>query len=105
MAMSNVVQRILSNAVLFTLFMSVSLSLHANTTQVNIDSAKLTNHFIACDVPDQANLDFDVDSHVNAFTFRTLQPLPNVVNSFYKSTNLNRPFSTAYQRGPPSYLI
>ena len=103
--MSNVVQRILSNAVLFALLMSVSLTLHAHTTQVNLDNAKISNHFIACDTPDQANLDFDVDSHVDTIAFRSPQPLPDVVDSFYKSTNLNRPFSTAYQRGPPSYLI
>ena len=102
--MSNVVQRIFSNAVLFALLMSVSLTLHASNTDVNLDNAKLSNHFITCDIPDQANLDFDVDSHVNTITFRSPQPLPNVVDSFYKSTNLNRPFSTAYQRGPPSYL-
>jgi len=103
--MSNVVQRILSNAVLFALLMSVSLTLHAHTTQINLDNAKISNHFIACDIPDQANLDFDVDSHVDTIAFRSPQPLPNVIDSFYKSTNLNRPFSTAYQRGPPSYLI
>ncbi|KPZ54943.1 MULTISPECIES: hypothetical protein [Pseudoalteromonas] len=103
--MSNLVQRICSNAVLFALLMSVSLTLHANTTEVSIDNASVSNHFIACEFPDQAPPDIDLDSHVNAFAIRLFQPLPNVVSSFYQSTNLNRPFSTAYQRGPPSYLI
>ena len=55
--MSNIVQRIFSNAVLFALLMSVSLTLHASNTDVNLDNAKLSNHFITCDIPDQANLD------------------------------------------------
>lgn len=103
--MSNLVQRIFSNAVLFALVMSVSLSLHANTTQVSLDNATVSNHFIACEFPDQATPDIDLDSHVNAITIRLFQPLPNTTLSFYQSTNLDRPFNTAYQRGPPSYLI
>jgi hypothetical protein len=105
MVMSNVVQRILSNAVLFALLMGVSLTLHANAKESNLDHITVSNHFIACDVPDQANLDFDVDSHVNVISFTAPQPLPKDTNSFYTSLILTRPFSTAYQRGPPSNLI
>ncbi|GAA59706.1 hypothetical protein P20652_1570 [Pseudoalteromonas sp. BSi20652] len=103
--MSNVVQRILSNAVLFALLMGVSLTLHANAKQSNLDHVIVSNHFIAYDIPDQANLDFDVDSYVNVISFKAPQPLPKDTNSFYTSLILDRPFSTAYQRGPPRYFI
>ncbi|AQP99591.1 MULTISPECIES: hypothetical protein [Pseudoalteromonas] len=103
--MSNVVQRILSNAVLFALLMGVSLTLHANATEANLDHVTTSNHFIACDVPDQVNLDLDADSFVNVTSFKAPQPLPKDTHSFYESSILDRPFSTAYQRGPPSYSI
>jgi len=101
--MSNIVQRILNNAVLFALLMSVSLTLHASNADVNLDNAKISNHFITCDIPDQANLDFDVDTHVNTTAFLVYQSYLKEVHSFYTSTTFNRPFSTAYQRGPPSF--
>jgi hypothetical protein len=103
--MSNVVHRILNNAVLFALVMSVALTLHANNKGFSVDHVTATNNYIACDVPNQANLDIDVDSFVDIISFKVLQPLPKDVHSFYESSILKKPFSTAYQRGPPSYLI
>lgn len=103
--MSNVIQRIFSNAVLFALLLSASLTVHANAKQTNAEDIAAYNQLFACDVPDQANLDFDVDHFVNVTSFKVLQPLPKDTHSLYKSSTLNRPFSSAYQRGPPSYLI
>lgn len=103
--MSNIVSRILSNAVLFALFMSVSLTLHASPKNTQLDSSIVTPHFIACDTPDQTNPDIDFDSHAYVISLRALQPLPKAPYSYYQSTILDKPFSCAHQRGPPSYLI
>ena len=101
MVMSNVVQRIFSNAVLFALFMSVSLTLHASNQHTNLEHPTVLNNSIALDIPDQATPDFDEDSFVDVISLKAAQPLPKGAHSFYKSSSFSRPFSTAYQRGPP----
>ena len=66
--MSNAMQRILSNMMLFALLLSVSISAFANSTDEHNQQIIPTAHYVACDIPDQANLDIDLDSHVDVDT-------------------------------------
>lgn len=103
--MSNLIHRIVSNAVLFTLLMSVSLSIFAHDFD---DSERSTTHsiqFIACDIPDQANLDVDIDTHANGFNLGALQPPPELTLSNYVKPLLATLFNRASVRGPPVHLI
>ncbi|CAM4379203.1 hypothetical protein [Pseudoalteromonas ostreae] len=102
--MSNVIHRIVSHAMLFTLLMSVSLTVLAQGFDDH-DHLSPTINYIACDIPDQANFDVDLDTHVNGISIRALQPLPENILSLYVSTTFVQPFSYAYQRGPPTYFI
>jgi hypothetical protein len=103
--MSNIVQRLLSNAVLFALLVSVSLSVSANNQSMKLNSHVTTSNLFAGDLPDQANLDIDVDTHVNVALVNGLQPLPTNDSSLYSHSVITLPFSQAFQRGPPNYLI
>ncbi|KPH58596.1 hypothetical protein AMS58_17810 [Pseudoalteromonas porphyrae] len=101
--MSNLLHRICSHAMLFTLLMSVSLTVLAHDFD---NQAQHTNaNYIACDIPDQANLDVDIDTHDNGLSLGALHPLPDTPQSFYLGAHLAKPFNHAYQRGPPAYSI
>ncbi|MEM6982715.1 MAG: hypothetical protein AAF510_06985 [Pseudomonadota bacterium] len=99
--MSNITARILQNALLFTLFMSVSLTLHATPKNTQIDVGFTPAEFIVCDSPDQANLDTDIDSHVGVIALREIQPLPLAFYFHYESSLLVTPYSHAHPRAPP----
>ena len=62
--MSNAIQRIISNAIVFALLISVSLISYANDIESHSDVLHQPAHFIACDSADPANLDTDLDKHV-----------------------------------------
>ncbi len=99
--MSNITARILQNALLFTLFMSVSLTLHATPKNTQIDAGFTPAEFIVCDSPDQANLDTDIDSHVGVIALREIQPLPLAFYFHYESSLLVTPYNHAHPRAPP----
>lgn len=103
--MSNLMHRLINNAVLFTLLMSVSLSIFAHDFDDSEISTTHSIHFIACDIPDQANLDVDIDTHANGFNLGALQPPPELILSHYVKPQLATLFNRASVRGPPSHLI
>ncbi|MBQ4834340.1 hypothetical protein J8L70_13890 [Pseudoalteromonas sp. MMG010] len=103
--MSNLVQRLIYKAVLFTLLISVSLNLPAQKQSVKSDSLVTINTSFACDTPDQANLDFDIDSHVNIASICELQPLSTNDNVFYNNATIAKIYNLASQRAPPLQLI
>ncbi|BDF96229.1 hypothetical protein [Pseudoalteromonas sp. KAN5] len=103
--MSNAIHRIISNAMLFTLLVSVSLTSFAHDVTNSKELASPTPHYFVCDTAEQTTPDVDLDTHVDRLSIRVLQPLPENTLSLYVSTTLTQPFSQAYQRGPPSYLI
>lgn len=90
---------------LFTLLMSVSLTVFAHEYDNTTQTFTPTANFIACDVPDQANLDVDIDSHANGPNFRVLQPLPEDTLSHYVIPQLASYFNRASVRGPPTHFI
>jgi len=99
--MSNITARILQNALVFALFMSVSLTLHGAPKNHKLDAGFAPAEFIVCDSPDQANLDTDIDSHVGTIALREIQPLPLTHHFYYESAILTTPYSYAHQRAPP----
>lgn len=103
--MSNAMQRIFTNIMLVTLLLSVSVAAFANTEQGHTQQVIPTAHYVACDIPDQANLDVDLDSHIGVTLLQAIQPIPPVEALNYVTSLNNRPFSQASQRGPPRYLI
>ena len=103
--MSNAVHRMISNAMLFALLLSVSLTSFAHDINTSKKLVSPTPHYFVCDTAEQTNPDVDIDTHVNVISIRALQPLPENTLSLYVNTTLAQPFSQAYQRGPPSYLI
>ncbi|MFY8326744.1 hypothetical protein [Pseudoalteromonas sp. ZZD1] len=103
--MSNLIHRIVKNAVLFTLLMSVSLTVFANDFDNVQEFSTPTTHYIACDIPDQANLDVDIDIHANELYFGALQPLPEATISHYVIPQLASLFNRTSVRGPPTFLI
>lgn len=103
--MSNAIHRIVSNAMLFALLISVSLPTFAHDNNTSTDVVPPTPYYIVCDTSEQTNLDVDIDLHVNGFSIRVLQPLPDNTQSLYVNISLTQPFKHAYQRGPPSYFI
>ncbi|MBE0377416.1 MULTISPECIES: hypothetical protein [Pseudoalteromonas] len=103
--MSNAIHRIISNAMLFALLLSVSLTSVAHDGNNSKELASPTPHYFACDTAEQTNPDFDLDTQVDGISIRVLQPLPENTSSLYVSATLTQPFSQAYQRGPPSYLV
>ncbi|MGS0537283.1 hypothetical protein [Pseudoalteromonas sp. SaAl2] len=103
--MSNLMHRIVNNAVLFTLLMSVSLTVFAHDFDNSTELSTPTAHYIACDIPDQASLDVDIDTHANALYFGAFQPLPEATISHYVIPQLASLFNRASVRGPPTYFI
>jgi hypothetical protein len=103
--MANLIQRITSNAVLFALLMSVSLSIFAHDFDNTESATPSTTHFIVCDIIDQANLDVDIDTHANEFNLGAPQPPPESALSHYVKPQLAALFSRACVRGPPVYFI
>ena len=99
--MSNITARILQNALVFALFMSVSLTLHGAPKNNKLDAGFAPAEFIVCDSPDQANLDTDIDSHVGVIALREIQPLPLAFYFHYESSLLVTPYSHAHPRAPP----
>lgn len=98
-------QRIFSNMMLFALLLSVSITAFANTTDNHNQQVIPTAHYVACDIPDQANLDVDLDTHVDVDILQVTQPLELVTPYYYSISLKNQPFSQAYQRGPPTNLV
>ena len=103
--MTNLIQRIMSNAVLLALLMSVSLSIFAHDFDDTANATPSTTHFIACDILDQANLDVDIDTHANEFDLGAPQPPLESAPSHYVKPQLAALFSRASVRGPPVYFI
>ncbi|MGO2129226.1 MAG: hypothetical protein ACTH4U_10835 [Pseudoalteromonas prydzensis] len=101
--MSNAIHRIISNAMLFALLISVSLTSFAQDNNDSKELASPTPHYFVCDIAEQT--DVDIDTYVDVISIRALQPLPENTSSLYVSATLVQPFKQAYQRGPPSYLI
>lgn len=99
--MSNITARILQNALVFALFMSVSLTLHGAPKNNKLDAGFAPAEFIVCDSPDQANLDTDLDSHVGVIALREIQPLPLAFYFHYESSLLVTPYSHSHPRAPP----
>ena len=99
--MSNITARILQNALVFALFMSVSLTLHGAPKNNKLDAGFAPAEFIVCDSPVQANLDTDLDSHVGVIALREIQPLPLAFYFHYESSLLVTPYSHAHPRAPP----
>ncbi|MAH28644.1 MAG: hypothetical protein CMK61_08180 [Pseudoalteromonadaceae bacterium] len=101
--MSNAIQRIMSNAIVFALLISVSLISYASDIESHSDSVTPTAHFIACDSADPANLDTDLDKHIPAFITNVAQPLQDApVVSYVPPCNKVSVYS-AHQRGPPAF--
>lgn len=99
--MSNITARILQHALLFTFFMSVSLTLHAAPKNTQFDTVFIPAEFVVCDSPDQANLDTDIDSHVGVIALEEIQPLPLALYFDYESNFLVTPYNHAHPRAPP----
>ena len=99
--MSNITARILHNALVFALFMSVSLTLHGAPKNNKLDAGFAPAEFIVCDSPDQANLDTDIDSLDGVIALREIQPLPLAFYFHYESSLLVTPYSHAHPRAPP----
>ncbi|MCF2917036.1 hypothetical protein L1266_12670 [Pseudoalteromonas sp. Cn5-37] len=101
--MSNAIQRIMNNAIVFALLISVSLISYASDIESHSDSVTPTAHFIACDSADPANLDTDLDKHTPAFITNVAQPLQDApVVSYVPPCNKVSVYS-AHQRGPPVF--
>ncbi|WP_405128237.1 hypothetical protein [Pseudoalteromonas sp. PB2-1] len=101
--MSNAIHRILSNAIVFALLISVSLISYASDIENHSDSVTPTSHFIACDNADLANLDTDLDKHTPALNFCAAQPLPDVRLGVRVFTQTKASVYSAHQRGPPVF--
>lgn len=99
--MSNITARILQNALVFALFMSVSLTLHGAPKNNKLDAGFAPAEFIVCDSPDQANLDTDLDSLDGVIALREIQPLPLAFFFHYESRFLATAYSNANPRAPP----
>ncbi|MEJ6496773.1 hypothetical protein [Pseudoalteromonas lipolytica] len=101
--MSNAIQRIMNNAIVFALLISVSLISYASDIESHSDSVTPTAHFIACDSADPANLDTDLDKHTPTFITNVAQPLQDApVVSYVPPCNKVSVYS-AHQRGPPAF--
>jgi hypothetical protein len=101
--MSNAMQRIISNAIVFALLISVSLISYANDIESHSDSVTPTAHFIACDSADPANLDTDLDKHTPAYIANVAQPLPDARVVLYAQPCSKASVYSAHQRGPPAF--
>lgn len=103
--MSNAMQRIFSNMMLFALLLSVGITAFADTNDNHNQQVIPTAHYVACEIPDQANLDVDLDNHVDVNILQVAQPLAFVTPYYDFIVPSNQPFSQAYQRGPPNNLV
>lgn len=103
--MSNITARILNHALLFALFMSVSLTLHAAPKNNSLDTGLVPANFTVGDIPNQVNLDTDIDYHVGVIALQEIQPLPIAPYCNYESTCLITPYSHAQPRDPPRNLV
>ncbi|MGJ8485688.1 hypothetical protein ACSFVZ_16875 [Pseudoalteromonas sp. SYSU M81236] len=101
--MSNAMQRIISNAIVFALLICVSLISYANDIESHSDSVTPTAHFIACDSADPANLDTDLDKHTPAYIANVAQPLPDARVVLYAQPCNKASVYSAHQRGPPAF--
>lgn len=102
--MLNVIHRIVSHAMLIALLMSVGLTAFTQNTSEHEYLLPSAN-YLACDLPEQANLDTDLDSDTIKGIIRALQSPPDNDLLHYESRTFSPPFSYAYQRGPPTYYI
>ncbi|MEL7386162.1 MAG: hypothetical protein AAGJ33_00610 [Pseudomonadota bacterium] len=101
--MSNAIQRIISNAIVFALLMSVSLISYASDIESHSDSVTPTAHFLACDSAEPANVDTDLDKHTAAFIADVAQPLPDARVVLYVNACSKASVYSAHQRGPPVF--
>ncbi|MCC9661643.1 hypothetical protein ACSSVW_002684 [Pseudoalteromonas sp. MBR-15] len=101
--MSNLIHRIMSNAIVFALLMSASLISYANDIESHSDSVTPTAHFIACDSTDPANTDTDFDKHTPSLIASAAQPLPDGRVAVYVNPCSVISVFSAHQRGPPAF--
>lgn len=102
--MLNVLHRIVSHTMLIALLVSVGLTALTQNTSEHERLLPPAN-YLACDLPDQANLDTDLDNHTIEDVIGARQSPTRNDLSHYVSCTFIHPFSYAYQRGPPTYYI